>query len=44
LFVSRDVRYGSKADNPARFFSYRYATHRDEPSYGRQISIIGLKG
>ena len=25
-----------------RFFSYRRATHRDEPSYGRQISIIGL--
>jgi hypothetical protein len=26
-----------------RFFSYRRATHRGEPSYGRQISIIGLK-
>jgi polyphenol oxidase len=25
-----------------RFFSYRRATHRGEPSYGRQISIIGL--
>ncbi|MEG3163239.1 peptidoglycan editing factor PgeF [Sphingomonas sp. PB2P19] len=25
-----------------RFFSFRRATHRDEPSYGRQISIIGL--
>jgi hypothetical protein len=24
-----DVRLGSKADNPAPFFSYRYATHRD---------------
>ncbi len=26
----------------ARFFSYRRATHRGEPGYGRQISIIGL--
>ena len=26
----------------ARFFSYRRATHRSEPGYGRQISIIGL--
>jgi len=25
-----------------RFFSYRRATHRGEPDYGRQISIIGL--
>ena len=25
-----------------RFFSYRRATHRREPGYGRQISIIGL--
>ncbi|WP_375288701.1 peptidoglycan editing factor PgeF [Sphingomonas sp.] len=25
-----------------RFFSYRRATHRGEPSYGRQISLIGL--
>ena len=24
------------------FFSYRRATHRGEPTYGRQISIIGL--
>ena len=27
-----------------RFFSFRRATHRDEPGYGRQISIIGLQG
>ncbi|TKD52937.1 peptidoglycan editing factor PgeF [Sphingomonas baiyangensis] len=27
---------------PDRFFSYRRATHRGEPDYGRQISIIGL--
>lgn len=27
----------------ARFFSYRRATHRDEPSYGRQIAIIGVR-
>lgn len=26
----------------ARFYSYRRATHLDEPSYGRQISLIGL--
>lgn len=25
-----------------RFFSYRRATHRGEPDYGRQISLIGL--
>jgi YfiH family protein len=25
-----------------RFFSYRRATHRHEPTYGRQISLIGL--
>ena len=25
---------------PQRFFSYRRATHRAEPSYGRQISLI----
>ena len=27
-----------------RFFSYRRATHRGEPTYGRQISIIALEG
>ena len=26
-----------------RFFSYRRATHRGEPAYGRQISLIGLR-
>ena len=25
-----------------RFFSYRRATHRGEPTYGRQLSLIGL--
>lgn len=25
-----------------RFYSYRRATHRGEPTYGRQISLIGL--
>jgi YfiH family protein len=25
-----------------RYFSYRRATHRGEPAYGRQISLIGL--
>lgn len=28
--------------DPARFFSFRRATHRQEPDYGRQISLIGL--
>ncbi|UYH54460.1 peptidoglycan editing factor PgeF [Qipengyuania sp. SS22] len=27
---------------PVRFFSYRRATHRAQPTNGRQISIIGL--
>ena len=27
---------------PDRFYSYRRATHRGEPNYGRQISLIGL--
>jgi YfiH family protein len=27
---------------PDRFYSYRRAMHRGEPSYGRQISLIGL--
>jgi YfiH family protein len=26
----------------SRFFSYRRATHRGEPAYGRQISLVGL--
>jgi YfiH family protein len=26
-----------------RFYSFRRATHRGEPDYGRQISIIGLR-
>lgn len=28
--------------SPERFFSFRRATHRGEPDYGRQISLIGL--
>jgi YfiH family protein len=28
--------------DPTRFFSYRRATHRGEPDYGRQIAIIAL--
>lgn len=28
----------------ARFFSFRRATHRGEPGYGRQISLIALPG
>ena len=27
-----------------RFYSFRRATHRGEPDYGRQISLIGLPG
>jgi len=30
--------------DPQRFFSYRRATHRGEPDYGRQISAIALAG
>lgn len=30
--------------DPERFFSFRRATHRGEPGYGRQISLIGLPG
>jgi YfiH family protein len=30
--------------DPERFFSYRRATHRAEPDYGRQISLIALRG
>ena len=30
--------------NEDRFFSFRRATHRTEPDYGRQISLIGLAG
>lgn len=28
--------------DPDRFFSYRRATHKSEPDYGRQIALIGL--
>jgi YfiH family protein len=34
--------YMGQDEGEDRFFSYRRATHRGEPSYGRQISIIGL--
>ncbi|MDE2301989.1 MAG: peptidoglycan editing factor PgeF [Sphingomonadales bacterium] len=27
---------------PERFFSFRRATHRGEPAYGRQLALIGL--
>lgn len=27
---------------PRRFYSFRRSTHRQEPAYGRQISLIGL--
>jgi len=41
----RDVK-GLAADTYAResdFFSFRRATHRSEPNYGRQISVIVLR-
>lgn len=28
--------------DPERFYSFRRATHRGEPNYGRQIALIGL--
>lgn len=30
--------------DPERFYSFRRATHRGEPDYGRQVSLIGLRG
>jgi YfiH family protein len=30
--------------NEARYFSFRRATHRGEPDYGRQVSVIGVPG
>ena len=30
--------------DPARFFSYRRATHRAEPDYGRHVNAIALAG
>lgn len=38
-----DLGLDTYADE-ARFFSYRRATHRAEPTYGRQFSLIGLPG
>ncbi|WP_230480952.1 peptidoglycan editing factor PgeF [Sphingomonas sp. Leaf21] len=41
--VSRVVALGEDTyTQEDRFFSFRRATHRGEPSYGRQISLIGL--
>ena len=37
------LRLDTYADE-GRFFSYRRATHRGEPTYGRQFSLIGLPG
>ncbi|MBL4793442.1 MAG: laccase domain-containing protein, partial [Citromicrobium sp.] len=28
--------------NPARFYSYRRATHRGQATYGRQGAFVGL--
>ncbi|WP_374408027.1 peptidoglycan editing factor PgeF [Pelagerythrobacter sp.] len=38
-----DLALDTYAD-PARFYSYRRATHRGEANYGRLISLIGLGG
>jgi YfiH family protein len=35
------IRLDTYAD-PDGFYSYRRATHRGEPDYGRQVSLIGL--
>jgi len=41
--VSRVIALGEDTyAQPDRFFSFRRATHRGEPGYGRQISLIGL--
>lgn len=36
-----DVALDTYSD-PARFYSFRRATHRGEPNYGRQLSLIAL--
>ncbi|MEK9671157.1 MAG: peptidoglycan editing factor PgeF [Rhodospirillaceae bacterium] len=38
-----DTGHDTYADE-ARFFSYRRATHRNEPDYGRLLSLIAVKG
>ncbi len=38
-----DIGHCTYAD-PARFFSYRRATHRAEPDYGRHVNAIALSG
>jgi YfiH family protein len=41
--IGRVVALGEDTySQPGRFFSFRRATHRGEPGYGRQISLIGL--
>lgn len=41
--ISRVERLGLDTyGDEARFFSFRRATHRREPDYGRQMSLIGL--
>nr|MDP8994785.1 laccase domain-containing protein [Pseudomonadota bacterium] len=41
--VSRVEALGQDSySQPELFYSYRRATHRGEPSYGRQISLIAL--
>jgi YfiH family protein len=41
--IERVIALGEDTySQPDRFFSFRRATHRGEPGYGRQISLIGL--
>jgi YfiH family protein len=43
--IGRVIAIGEDTySQPERFFSFRRATHRGEPGYGRQISLIGLPG
>jgi polyphenol oxidase len=39
IFLSCPDTYANEKD----YFSYRRATHRREPDYGRQISIISIR-
>jgi copper oxidase (laccase) domain-containing protein len=39
--ISNDLRFCTYAE-PERFYSYRRATQRGEPDYGRHISAIAL--
>lgn len=42
IAATHDLALCTYADE-ARFFSYRRATHREEPDYGRQLSAVALR-